>query len=574
MRKKFSFQLLTSVFCALVLVLPTSFSVYANNSSYRPTPKELYGLDTKDEVIRNFISKMTLEQKVGQLFIFGFPGKDISSSLKWRMQESQPGGIIVFSRNIDNPNQIAKLNHSAHELSLKQSGLPLLIMVDQEGGVVSRIKTRPFPPSALAIGTAQNPALAKEAGLATGEILSLLGFNMNLAPVVDISDPYTKNFIGNRSFGKDPESVKVMGQKFSDGLEEANVLATLKHFPGHGGSISDSHYELPIKLSNAEELRGHDLVPFAHFSKGLFSGAVMVGHISLPNLDPSGLPATFSKKIITDVLRDQIGFSGLVITDDIEMNGSKKIKDVGERAVRALEAGVDMIMVAWTRQKQREAFEAVVNAVKKQRISVLRINESLRRVLDAKLTHHYNETFRERPRVFKTELLKSLNKLKSVANKVTAYNFDKHVYLNPEIVGILKPKQKVLIYSGDYRFYKSFKKSSGNPTYFYPLSPKSPANIQGSLSKHKNALGVFYVTGTGTSRILNRLPSQIKKQLVVVNCTNPGVIEQRNLFLSVIDLNSRNFNAGKWLANTLDSDPTLRKPASRKQKTARKVSRK
>lgn len=290
----------------------------------------------------------------------------MNHQLKDTLETLYPGAIISFKRNIKTPWQTAELNSMAQEISLKNTNLPLLIMVDQEGGVVSRIKTRPYSPSALSIGFTENPSLAKEAGLATGKVLSLVGFNMNLAPVVDISDPFQTNFIGNRSFGKDPHLVKVMGQKFADGLEDSGVLPTLKHFPGHGGSIKDSHYSLPSKLSSEEELLANDLIPFSHFSKGTFPGAVMVAHISFPNIDSSGLPATFSKVLINNVLRERLGFEGLIITDDIEMHGAKIIPSVGERAVRAIEAGNDMVMIAWTKKIKKAAYNALLNAVKQK----------------------------------------------------------------------------------------------------------------------------------------------------------------------------------------------------------------
>ncbi|MCB0392078.1 MAG: glycoside hydrolase family 3 protein, partial [Bdellovibrionales bacterium] len=280
MRNFLYFYLFFFFFNALVLFLPLitiAESTFPSDIQPDTLFTEKKDLTTK---VEQLISEMTIEKKIGQLLILGFAGTNVNHQLKDTLETLYPGAIISFKRNIKTPWQTAELNSMAQEISLKNTNLPLLIMVDQEGGVVSRIKTRPYSPSALSIGFTENPSLAKEAGLATGKVLSLVGFNMNLAPVVDISDPFQTNFIGNRSFGKDPHLVKVMGQKFADGLEDSGVLPTLKHFPGHGGSIKDSHYSLPSKLSSEEELLANDLIPFSHFSKGTFPGAVMVAHIS------------------------------------------------------------------------------------------------------------------------------------------------------------------------------------------------------------------------------------------------------------------------------------------------------
>ena len=519
---------------------------------------------------------MSLEHKVGQLFIYGFAGTDVNYRLKKTLKTLHPGAIISFKRNIKTPWQTAKLNSKAQEISQRSTGLPLLIMIDQEGGVVSRIKTRPYSPSALSIGSTENPSLAKEAGLATGKVLSLLGFNMNLAPVVDISDPFQVNFIGNRSFGKNPHKVKVMGQKFADGLEESGVLPTLKHFPGHGGAIKDSHYAFPQKLSSEEELRQLDLVPFAHFSKGTFPGAIMVAHISFPNIDSSGLPATFSSVLIQGLLRKKLNYQGLIITDDIEMHGARIIPSVGERAVRAIEAGNDMVMVAWTRRNQRAAYHAVLKAVKEKRISEERLNQSLRRIIFSKLTHKSSDLFKTQPKIFLSQLKGNLNRLKAISDKVVASNIEKFFYLNPNIQSLLGIDQRVLVFSGDYRFYKTFKKSLANKTYFYPLSPKKVSPVAKSLRKHRGALGVFYVTGNGTARLLNNVPTSDRKRLIVINTTNPGRIKYRHQFAAVIDINSRNFNSGQWVANKLNNKK-LRMPATidgKRSSKRRKISQK
>lgn len=555
-------------FYALVLFAATvSFASPSENQNL--SPKELF-LDKKtiEEDVENFIAKMSLEKKIGQLFIFGYSGTKINQHLDRVLNSLSPGAIIAFQRNILNPWQIAKLNSAAQDISLKNTGLPMLIMIDQEGGVVSRIKTRPNSPSALAIGSTENPSLARDTGQATGRVLSLLGFNMNLAPVVDISDPTFTNFIGSRSFGKDPHQVKVMGQKFADGLEDSGVLPTLKHFPGHGGAIKDSHVAFPQKLKTEDELMQTDLVPFAHFSHGTFPGAIMVAHIAFPNIDSSGLPATFSSKLINGLLRERLNYNGLVITDDIEMHGATIIPSIGERAVRAIEAGNDMIMVAWTKKNQKLAYKAVLKAVKEKRISEERLNMSLKRILYSKFTHKNNDLFKVQPKIFLAQLKDNLRKLKKISNQVVKSNIDKYFYLNSQNPRTMDLGQNILVFSGDYRFYSNFKKKINRKTLFYSLSPKSPSPVLNAMTRNKDSLGVFYITGNGTAKMLNLLPTEIKKRILVVNSTHPGQVLQRHLYPMIIDINSKNYNSGGWIAEKLIRT-NLRLPATLDGKKSR-----
>ena len=564
MRKKYKKHHFFIVFYALVLFQESNWSYGKPSKVEQLTPSQIFGdqksIKKKTETI---LSQLTLEQKVGQLFIFGFSGKSVKSQLDKTLKRLTPGAIIAFQKNIKSPWQIAELNNHAQKISFNNSGLPLLIMLDQEGGVVSRIKTQPHSPSALAIGSTENPSLAREAGIATGRVLSLLGFNMNLAPVVDISDPFQINFIGNRSFGNDPHQVKIMGQKFADGLEDAGVLPTLKHFPGHGGSIKDSHFDFPQKLNSLDELLKHDLVPFAHFAEGLLHGAIMVAHIAFPNIDDTNLPATFSYKLVTQILRERLNYKGLVITDDIEMHGASAIPSVGERAVRAFEAGNDMIMVAWTQKNQKQAYDALLRAIKEKRISEERLHASLRRIIISKLTHKNNEVFKKQPQLFMSQLKINLNRLKEISNRVVESNIEKFFFLNHQKMPLINKNQKIVVYSGDGKFFNQFRRNITNPVYFYPLSPSSRNPVSFSMQKHKDGIGLFYITGNGTAKILNQLSAELKKRIIVVNSTNPGRVEQRHLFLGVIDINSRNSNAGSWLANKLANPTKSRMPAKR-----------
>ncbi|MCB0392377.1 MAG: glycoside hydrolase family 3 protein, partial [Bdellovibrionales bacterium] len=283
--------------------------------------------------------------------------------------------------------------------------------------------------------------------------------------------------------------------------------------------------------------------------------------ISFPNIDSSGLPATFSKVLINNVLRERLGFEGLIITDDIEMHGAKIIPSVGERAVRAIEAGNDMVMIAWTKKNQKAAYNALLNAVKQKRISEERLNQSLRRILYSKLTHKNNDLFKVQPKLFLSQLKNNLNRLKKISDKVVASNIERFFYLDDSTAPMLDIEQKPLVFTADYRFYQSFSKELKRKSFYYPLSPKKKSPVVNAFKQHATALGIFYITGNGTAKLLNKVPNHLKKQLVVVNSTNPGRVVNRHQYAAVIDINSRNFNSGKWVAQKLENN-NIRLPAT------------
>lgn len=523
---------------------------------------------TNVQSIDSTINKMSLEQKVGQLFIFGYAGSTMSRTFSNKFRSYKPGGIIAFKRNIKTPEQIASLNFDLQKLSIDTTGLPAFIMVDQEGGTVTRIKSRPAPPSALAMGEADNPELTQKVGLLTGKILDTLGFNMNLAPVVDLSDPFINNFIGNRAFGPDPQAVKVMGENFARGLQASGIIPTLKHFPGHGGIVQDSHHTMPKKLIGLEELEKSDLVPFAHLANTKLPSAIMVAHVAFPNIDPSGLPATYSKVLVEQTLRGKMGYEGLIITDDIEMTGAEKIQSVGERAIAAIEAGCDMIMVAWQPRHQKAAVSAVVDAVKAGRLPMARIDQSVRRIValkmglsDKKLPDRIN------PKQLKIEMNRYLSDLKLVTNEISVANMEKSLRGYSFYENSIDSLVPLVVMSADYQFYTSIKKSIPNPVEFVALKRGQKNRLESLLNKKPQSLGIFYVTGVGTARILKNLDPEIKNRIFVINSYHPAVVENTRHYRAVININTRNYSTGQWIANYLIENDRL--PAEQKKKSER-----
>jgi beta-N-acetylhexosaminidase len=507
---------------------------------------------------RELIQSLPLRKKIGQFFIFGFMGQTIEHSLATTISTLQPGGIIIFGRNIKTARQVSDLTYNAQRLSLQKTGLPLLVAVDQEGGDVTRIHTTPPLPSALALGETGDSELVKSAGLHTGALLKALGFNMNLAPVLDISDPKSESFIGTRTFGKNSKVVTQMGVQFARGLQQAGILPTAKHFPGHGGLSEDSHRLTPEKDETLEQMLKSDLIPFSTISHEPAPWAVMVAHVSYPEVDSSHLPATFSKVIVTDVLRKRLGFQGIVMTDDIEMAGAAAIPDVGERAVRAIEAGTDLIMVAWNKKIQSRVIAATLKAAQSGRLSEARINESLERIYLAK-KQFASFQLPVRPTIEALRLAMQNNSLKQVSEKTLAQRFKaagaQGRYDEPPT-----GKDPVYVFSATERFYKSFRlAATTHPTRFFKLESHRTFDINKVMRANPTASGVLYVSGQQSARFANFLAADVASRFVLINSEAEGLLKSPKIFRSIVDVYFRNPDLGKFAANYIF---TARHPAA------------
>ncbi len=504
-------------------------------------------LSEQDE---EWIRKAPLKTKVGQLFIFGFMGQDLKKGLKKTLLRQQPGAIIIFGRNIHSATQIIKMNHDAQKVALEKTGLPLLIAVDQEGGNVIRIRTSPPLPSALALGETGNPELVHSAGFHTGRLLKSLGFNMNLAPVLDVADPTKDKFVGTRTFGKSPELVGQMGTQFAQGLMEAAILPTAKHFPGHGG-VPDSHKETPIKDTTAEVIRKTDLLPFSISLREVPGAAVMLAHIAYPNLDVAALPATFSRPIITELLRGTMDFSGLVLTDDIEMAGTFVIKDPAERAVRAIEAGVDLVMIAWNKKLQSKAVAAVEAAVRSGRISETRLNESLRRIIRAKRyvspwAMPTNPNLADMQKIMKSQDLQNLTF--ETLNKQFESSLTRLVKKDL-IQDLTRP---VFVFAATQNFFASFKGTlKGRKTRFYRLTNQKTFDINRVMRSNPDAIGVLHISGSQSARFANRLDTDNASRTILINSETLSLLKAPSEFHHIVDVNFRHPDLGRYTAKYL-----------------------
>jgi len=325
---------------------------------------------------------MTLYQAISQLFIFGFEGREPSQTFEAFLHECNPGGLILFSRNVGSPREVAALTAALHAAA----PTPLFIAIDQEGGRVARLGP-PFTqwPSPSAVGAVGSVKLTYALGEAIAKELLAVGINMNLAPVLDVLTNPANPVMAGRSFGADPQMVAQLGTAFFWGHRDIGVIAVGKHFPGHGDTAVDSHLALPIVPHELARLLAVELAPFIEvIGEGI--PALMTAHLLVPALDPER-PATLSRPILTDLLRGRMRFSGLVLSDDLLMQGIADSTPPGEAAVRFLEAGGDLILISEDEAAQREALAVVAQAVERGRLSEARVQESRDRIATAKA--HY-----------------------------------------------------------------------------------------------------------------------------------------------------------------------------------------
>jgi len=330
------------------------------------------------------LKKASLAEKIGQMFICGFHGTEPTSEIAQLIKQHYLGGIIYFRRNIESCQQVKRLSSSLQRLSSSVSDLPLFISIDQEGGMVARIdRGITLIPGNMALGATKDFLGVYEAARISGKELRQLGINMNFAPSIDVNNNPLNPVIGVRSFGADPDFVKQMGIHAVRGYQDAGMIATVKHFPGHGDTDSDSHHTLPTIPHDLDRLQQVELVPFIGAIEEKVD-VIMTAHILFPAIDSSATPATLSYQVLTGLLRESLGYQGLIVTDCLEMSAISGGVGVEEGAVLAVEAGADLLLVSHTYEHQVGAIQRLVEAVESGRISEERINQSLERILDLK----------------------------------------------------------------------------------------------------------------------------------------------------------------------------------------------
>ena len=380
-------------------VLLTVCLVFLAIPGCKSAPKKNVLTPSQADAIEAQLSRMSLREKVGQLFcvrpealdpVFQSSGKGmkeykmqaVNEQTKAFSEQYPVGGITLFSHNIDNPEQLKAFTQDLHALS----GAPLL-SIDEEGGRVARIGSNenfhvPTYASMHAVCATGDPVQAHDAGFAIGTYLKEYGFDIDLAPVADVNTNPKNIVVGDRAFSENPKVAAPMVVSCMEGLHKAGVIPCVKHFPGHGDTVGDSHHEYVQSDKTWEELLNCEMITF---KAAIRAGAPMImsAHVALPNVTGDKLPATLSHLMLTDKLRGELGFKGVIITDAMGMKAVSDRYSSGESAVMTLQAGADIVLMP---ENLPEAFEAVLSAVEDGTLPESRIDESVRRILALRLS--------------------------------------------------------------------------------------------------------------------------------------------------------------------------------------------
>ncbi|AGA68402.1 beta-glucosidase-like glycosyl hydrolase [Desulfitobacterium dichloroeliminans LMG P-21439] len=355
---------------------PSSNQQGGNNSSMLPSAPP------KVDPIAEQLKEMSLEEKVGQLVIVGTDGYEINENTQRLIQTYHVGGFILFQKNIRDTQQMLDLVNSLKKTNAINE-VPLFLALDEEGGRVSRMPAElRRMPSSQKVGKQNDSDLATRVGVVLGQELKVFGMNVNFAPVLDIFSNPQNTVIGDRALGSTPELVSELGIQSMKGIQAQNIIPVVKHFPGHGDTTVDSHVGLPKVDYDLERLQSFELIPFSE-AIAHDADAIMLAHILIPQLDPE-YPASLSKTLISDILREDMKFEGVVFTDDMTMGAILENYEIGEAAVKSLQAGSDIVLICHDFVQEEAALQAILAAARTGVISSDRIDESVYRVLALK----------------------------------------------------------------------------------------------------------------------------------------------------------------------------------------------
>lgn len=358
-------------------------------------PEKSSGQETVSvqQQIDGYMEEMTLEEKVAQLFIIQPEAiLDVGTAVaagdatREAIDKYPVGGFIYFGENLQSKEQTQEMLRNVQAYSTERTGFPAFLSVDEEGGTVARVAgTGNFDVPDIGdmadIGAAGDVDAAKQVGEDIGSYLAELGFNLDFAPVADVLSNPENTVVRKRSFGSDPELVSDMAIAVSDGLEEKGLLSAYKHFPGHGATSADTHKGYAYTDKTLEELEACELIPF---QRCIADGAkiIMAAHISAPKVTGDDTPTSLSKTMVTDILREKMGYTGLVVTDAMNMGAITEEYTSAEAAVKALQSGVDIVLMP---ENFQEAYQGVLDAVADGTLTEERIDESVTRILTVKL---------------------------------------------------------------------------------------------------------------------------------------------------------------------------------------------
>ncbi|HZK85836.1 MAG TPA: glycoside hydrolase family 3 protein [Desulfosporosinus sp.] len=351
-----------------------------NSSSLQPTSSPDTVPEQEDE-IQKMVDSMQVNEKLGQMIIGGY---DNINEILPIIIENKLGGVILFKKNISSVSQTKKDIISLKERNL-QNKIPIFISVDQEGGGVSRLPTvmGGFE-SALSIGHRDDPTYAFNTGVKIAKAIKNLGFNLDFAPVLDIFSNRKNTVIADRAFGTTPDRVSKIGIPVLKGLRSETIIPTAKHFPGHGDTEIDSHVGLPVVNKSLDQLNNFEFKPFIEAINNNIE-MIMIAHIKLSKVDD--MPSSLSYKVVTDILRKQLGFNGVIITDDMTMSAITQNYTISGATMKAVNAGCDIVLVAQGAKNSVVVLNTLKSAYQKGQLTEQRINESVYRILSLKIKY-------------------------------------------------------------------------------------------------------------------------------------------------------------------------------------------
>lgn len=344
----------------------------------------------QDEILDKIMS-MDLNEKIGQLFIVGFEGNNFYNENNISLiRDLKVGGLIFFKKNITDSKDTVNLINNIKSINAQNGNIPLFLSLDQEGGIVTRLPNEILKfRNANSIGKKNDEQYAYEIAKIMGNIVSSLGFNMNFAPVLDVYTNPNNKVIGSRSFSNNKEIVSKMAISTINGFRENNLISVGKHYPGHGDTDLDSHYDLPILYHDYERVRNVELYPFEQaINNGL--DAILVSHLLYKNIDPDNI-VTFSKKFLYEILRKELKFRGIVITDDMIMKGLTNTESIPEASVKAIKAGVDILLIGSGYENVIDSIQKIRDAVINGEIDEFEIDRKVYNILRIKKKYKVND---------------------------------------------------------------------------------------------------------------------------------------------------------------------------------------
>lgn len=335
------------------------------------------------------IEEMSLEEKIGQLFIVGLLNGNKTDKIKYLVEKYKIGGVIIYKRNYSSYPEMVNLVNNIKQTN-RQNDIPIFISIDQEGGRVNRIPDEVNNlKSATTIAETKDMEIVKQSGQIIGQILKQTGISMDYAPTLDIRRFGEQHAIGDRCYGKNKEEVSKYGIEVMKQIQENGVISVIKHFPGHGSTQKDSHFTIPSLTQKIAQLQEDDMKPFENAIKQ-GADAIMVGHLMVRDVDAI-YPASLSKKIISKYLIEKYNYKGLIITDDLKMMAIRLYYNMNRAALRAIEAGNDIIMLGIPYREIEEIIKYITKMVKKGKLSEDRINKSVQKILYMKEKYKVND---------------------------------------------------------------------------------------------------------------------------------------------------------------------------------------